>query len=114
LLPSVGKPDSSFSREITKWEVRGYLIAYVDIAALTGARTVYEGLLPEYFPIWEDISGVLAFEFSSDFVSKVFWTWQFFRNPTAKNPISDACAQVLKPGAWNTEVPLYLDSADQP
>jgi hypothetical protein len=91
---------------------RPFIVA-VDISSLTGARTVYEEILPEHFTIWEDISGVLAFEFSSDFVSKAFWTWQFFRNPSATKPISDACARVLKTGAWNTEVPLYLDSANQ-
>lgn len=89
-------------------------IITVDISSLTGARTIYEEMLPDYFAIWKDISGVLAFSYSSDVVSKVVWTWQFFRNANAKKPISDACAQVLKPGVWNTEVPLYLDRIDHP
>ena len=89
-------------------------IVAIDTSSLPGARAVYEEVLPAHFPIWEHISGVLAFQFSSDFISKVFWTWTFFRNPSAKMPISDACAQALKPGTWNTEVPLYLDSVDQP
>jgi hypothetical protein len=90
---------------------RPFVVA-VDISSLAGARTIYEQMLPSYFTIWENISGVLAFQFLSDFVSKAFWTWQFFGNPGAKNPISEVCAQVLKPGTWNTEVPLYLDSVD--
>lgn len=92
---------------------RPFIVA-VDIASLSGARTIYEQTLPDYFTIWDNISGVLAFQFMSDFVSKFFWAWQFFRNPGATNPISDVCAQVLKPGLWNTEVPLYLDSVDHP
>ncbi len=71
-------------------------IVAVDISSLTGARSVCEQLLPGYFPHWEDISGVLAFQFLSDFVSKVFSTWQFFQNSTARNPISNACAQTRR------------------
>jgi hypothetical protein len=92
---------------------RPFIVA-VDVSSLAGARSIYEQILPDYFTIWDNISGVLTFEFLSDFVSKAFWTWQFFRNPGAKNPISDVCIQVLKPGSWNTEVPLYLDSVDHP
>jgi hypothetical protein len=92
---------------------RPFIVA-IDISSLSGARTIYEQILPDYFTIWDNISGVLAFEFLSDFVSKVFWTWQFFCNPGAKNPISDVCAQALKPGPWNTEVPLYLDPNAHP
>jgi hypothetical protein len=83
-----------------------FIIA-TDIGSLPGAQRIYAEELPNYFPIWEDVSGVLVFEFLSDMVSKSFWTWQFFANPTAKRPLSMECLNALKPGCWETGFMLY-------
>ena len=83
-----------------------FIIA-IDVGSLPGAQRVYAQELPNHYPIWDDVSGVLAFDFSSDMTSKSFWTWQYFGNPAAKKLLSPDCLQTFKAGLWETGVKLY-------
>jgi len=82
-------------------------IVAIDVASIPGARRFYENDLGNWFSLWGHVSGVLAFELQTNMVSKIFWTWQFLENPHALTPITQALREVLKPGVWETGLPLY-------
>jgi len=85
---------------------RPFIVA-IDAASIPGARQFYEKKLGGWFSLWEHVSGVLVFELQTDMVSKIFWTWQFLENPHARMPITQTLREVLKPGVWETGLPLY-------
>jgi hypothetical protein len=82
-------------------------IVAIDMASIPGARRFYENNLDNWFSLWDHVSGVLAFELQTNMVTKIFWTWQFLHNPHARIPITQALREVLKPGVWETGLPLY-------
>lgn len=79
----------------------------IDVAELPAAYQLYEKELPTWFTTWDHISGALAFELRSDLVSRIFWIWQFFPNPSAVKPVSSKVQELLKPGRWENGFPLY-------
>ena len=82
-------------------------IVAIDAASIPGARRFYDKSLGDWFSLWDHISGVLVFELGTNMVSKIFWAWQFLENPHARTPITQALREVLKPGVWETGLPLY-------
>jgi len=81
-----------------------YIVA-IDVTYLPGAFKWYEKHLGGYFEIWNFISGILAFE--TGVSSRVFWQWQFYRNPHAINPIPPDVAACFRMGKWTLGFDLW-------
>lgn len=62
-----------------------YIVA-LDVHNLPGAHREFKKLLPEYFMLWPDLSGVIIFQqFHS--TDKIGWTHELLMNPFAKHPL---------------------------
>lgn len=82
-------------------------VVAIDVASIPGASRYYQNELVNWFSLWDHVAGVLTFELQTNMVSKIFWTWQFIENPFASMPTSRELAAILKPGVWETGLPLY-------
>lgn len=87
---------------------RPFLIA-IDIEGIPGAYHKFRQYLPEYFPFWKRVSGVLTF-YAWVGISRIGWTWGLIANPFATHLLP---SELLDKAKFEKEMQIFAPLREQ-